>query len=173
MRLPYYEFNLWPDFAATSVALLLGSLLICADLFFGIDLFNFVINILSQLHIGTHEIDEFILLIMLVLLGGAIDLFQRHSREKRQHTLNADRLRTMRTTMATVEDIVNNLLNNLEYLRFTAARGAPLDEEALKLLDEQIRLTTGKLNKLSEMDIFVDKDLGQGLKCINLDKNPK
>ena len=173
MRPVVSRLKIWPDFIASSITAVLGLLMIFVVLFFDIDVFEGVMAWLSHIHVENHEIDEFFIPIMLMLLGGTLDLYRYRMRESRRSMLNADRLRTMRSTMSTVEDIINNLLNNYEYLRFVAVQSNSLDDEAMALLDGQIRSATEKLNKVREMDVFIDRDLGQGIRSINLDEHHK
>jgi signal transduction protein with GAF and PtsI domain len=77
--------------------------------------------------------------------------------------LQAERLRVVRLTMRTVQDIVNNCLNQLLLFRLSAEGRMP--EESLVLFDEAVYETAEKLKALGDVEAFAEKELeiGTGL----------
>lgn len=75
--------------------------------------------------------------------------------------LQAERLRVVQVTMRTVQDIVNNCLNQLQLLRLTAEGLVP--EESLLLFDAAIQDASVKLTALADMKTFAEKDMAIGL----------
>jgi signal transduction protein with GAF and PtsI domain len=77
--------------------------------------------------------------------------------------LQAERLRVVQVTMRTVQDIVNNCLNQLQLLRLSAEGHVP--EESLLLFDQAIREASAKLSAVADIKTFTEKRMavGQGL----------
>ncbi|MDD5331149.1 MAG: hypothetical protein PHX38_14210 [Sulfuricella sp.] len=75
------------------------------------------------------------------------------------------RLRVFQSTMRTVNDIVNNSLNDLQLVRLALENEerVPSDSESLRMLDQLIHETSAKLNKLGDMQELKEKDLGGGV----------
>jgi hypothetical protein len=69
----------------------------------------------------------------------------------------AEQLRVLRVTMLTVQDIVNNNLNQLQVLRLEAEGHVP--EETLTLFDDALRDTAARLSALANMEIFAEKPM--------------
>jgi signal transduction protein with GAF and PtsI domain len=77
--------------------------------------------------------------------------------------LQAERLRVVQVTMRTVQDIVNNCLNQLQLLRFAAEGKVP--DESLTLFDAAIQDASAQLRALGNMEVFAEKpmEVGTGL----------
>lgn len=77
--------------------------------------------------------------------------------------MQAERLRVVQVTMRTVQDIVNNCLNQLQLLRMSAEGHVP--EESLVLFDDAIQDATTKLRAMADVKTFTEKRMaiGQGL----------
>ena len=74
--------------------------------------------------------------------------------------LQAERLRVVQVTMRTVQDVVNNCLNQLQLLRFSAEGHVP--EESLVLFDEAIREASAKLRAIADIKTFTEKRMAVG-----------
>ena len=74
-----------------------------------------------------------------------------------------ERLKVLRATMATVNDIVNNFLNQLQLFRIKAEKKNALEPELLALMDTITQNTTGKLKKLSELDSTPEKKVADSI----------
>ena len=75
--------------------------------------------------------------------------------------IQLQRLRVFKATMRTVQDIVNNLLNGFQLVRFEA--GSQLPEEMLTLIDQIIEEASGKLKALAELETVNEKEMAVGL----------
>jgi hypothetical protein len=62
--------------------------------------------------------------------------------------------------MRTVQDVVNNCLNQLQLLRFSAEGHVP--EESLVLFDEAIREASAKLRAIADIKTFTEKRMAVG-----------
>jgi K+-sensing histidine kinase KdpD len=88
-------------------------------------------------------------------------------RARPQRALQEERLRVVRITMRTVEDIVNNSLNQLYLLRLEAdGRVAP---ETLQHFDETIQDMAAKVTNIGRLTTFAEKQMVLGMA---LDDNP-
>jgi PAS domain S-box-containing protein len=96
------------------------------------------------------------------MLGVNIDISDRKVLEQQLLVANSqvERLRILKATMRTVQDIVSNALMNLQFLHLEA--DPPVSAEALALLDRIIAETTGKLNALADVDRVVETKMVAG-----------
>jgi signal transduction protein with GAF and PtsI domain len=87
------------------------------------------------------------------------------ARMEREAQRQAERLRVVHVTMRTVQDIVNNCLNQLQILRLDAEGHVP--EESLALFDQAIHSAAAQLKALGDMEEFTEKrmEIGMGLDC--------
>lgn len=85
------------------------------------------------------------------------------SRNKYKLEVQEERLKVLRATMVTVQDIVNNFLNSMQLFRLEAEDKNALDTESLALMDSIIQDTTTKLNKIAELDSIPEKQMAVGI----------
>ena len=74
--------------------------------------------------------------------------------------LQAGQLRVVHVTMRTVQDIVNNCLNQIQLLRLDAEGLVP--EESLVLFDVAIQETSARLKALGDLKVFAEKHMAAG-----------
>jgi hypothetical protein len=74
--------------------------------------------------------------------------------------LKAEQLRVVHVTMRTVQDIVNNCLNQLQLLRLDADGYVPA--ESLTLFDDAIQEISTKLKALGDLQAFAEKQMAIG-----------
>ncbi len=82
-------------------------------------------------------------------------------RAKRETSQQAERLRVVRVTMRTVQDIVNNSLNQLQLIRVEAE--GHVSEDVLTLFDGTIQETAAKLNELGNLEIYAETQMEVGM----------
>jgi hypothetical protein len=82
------------------------------------------------------------------------------ARAAREELLQAERLRAVHVTMRTVQDIMNNCLNQLQVLRIEAEGHVP--EESLAAFDEAIQSASAKLRALGNLEVFAEKEMAIG-----------
>jgi PAS domain S-box-containing protein len=97
------------------------------------------------------------------VLGVNIDISHRKSLEEQllEAHRQADRLRVLQATMRTVQDIVNNNLNQLQLLRVEAE--GHVADDTLTLFDATIQDTAAQLTALANMETFAEKPMEIGL----------
>jgi hypothetical protein len=98
-------------------------------------------------------------------------VFSRQSEHERwlrrnleqQHALQlrAEQLRVVQVTMRTVQDIVNNCLNQLVALRLDAEGQVPA--ASLGQFDQALRDTTSQLKALADLQIYAEKQMAIGI----------
>ena len=99
--------------------------------------------------------------------GISQDVTERMRAEAEVIRLNTDtqrqRLRVLKATMRTVQDIVNNMLNGLQLVHLQAVGHVPA--ETLELMDEAIRECAAKLKALGDLETVTEKEmvLGPGI----------
>lgn len=74
--------------------------------------------------------------------------------------LQAERLRVVQVTMRTVQDIVNNCLNQLQLFRLDADGHLPV--ESLRLFDEIVQDTAARLRAIGEIEAFAEREMEIG-----------
>ena len=86
------------------------------------------------------------------------DLEQRHALQ-----LRAEQLRVVQVTMRTVQDIVNNCLNQLQMLRLDAE--GHVSTESLNQFDQAIRDASSQLKALGDLESYAETqmEIGTGL----------
>src|SRR5712671_677037 len=82
------------------------------------------------------------------------------ARIQHEAQLQAERLRVVRLTMRTVQDIVNNCLNQLQLLRLDAEGHVP--EESLSLFDNAISTAASQLQALGNLEEFSETRMEMG-----------
>jgi hypothetical protein len=106
------------------------------------------------------EIDDDIAAITLVIIGLSVD----HWRDKKQYRLElqiqVDRVAVLKATMRTVQDLVNNFLNNMQLVQLEA--GDALSQETLELLEKITFETSSKLKALGDLEYIPKTQLAIG-----------
>jgi PAS domain S-box-containing protein len=75
--------------------------------------------------------------------------------------IQLQRLRVFKATMRTVHDIVNNLLNGFQLVRFEGESQLPA--EMVTLIDQMIEEASGKLKALGDLETVNEKEMAVGL----------
>jgi hypothetical protein len=109
--------------------------------------------------IDKRSADDIVLGVAIIFVGLAVDLSNR--RRRRQTELAAQRLRVLKATMRTVQDIVNNLLNNIQLFRMDAEGALP--EETLKQLDAVVEEAASQIRALGNLDEVKEKQMALGV----------
>lgn len=134
------------------------------------DIFDYLSAVLTYLeHL---EVDEVLIAGASISAGLLLDLLLNKRQKERYIELQEQRLRVLRATMSTVQDIVNNFLNNLSLFRLEAEDRGALSESSLQTMDALIRETSAKLNALGELQDTPEKPMAGGLVGIDFERQP-
>jgi hypothetical protein len=149
--------NLFRQFPYTSVALALALMVVVAAMFGDINAFD--LPGVDVLDIEPNETDAIVMAFLLVI---PVLFAERAAARQRTHDaqLVGEQLRVLRVTMRTVQDIVNNNLNQLQLLRIEADGLVP--DETLALFDNALRDTAAQLTALGNMKVFAEKPMASG-----------
>jgi hypothetical protein len=139
-------------FLATYVTILLAGAIIVSDLFLDINLFSVASNLFER--IARNHVDALVAGVLIIVVGRSIDVWVAGQRARREAEIQAQRLSVLRATMRTVQDIVNNALNQLQLFRLDAEGLLP--EESLTQFDEIIGGTAAKLKALGDLKSTVE-----------------
>ena len=148
-------------FKTTVFAFIFSALFYFTSVWTGADLFERAGALLKSLEI--YEADELLIALLLVLCGLVIDMHLIKTREERQLIIQKQRLRVLRATMNSVNDINNNFLNSLMLFRMEAEDKGALSYDSLALFDSLINDTSEKLKRLSRLEHTYEKDTGDGI----------
>jgi PAS domain S-box-containing protein len=98
------------------------------------------------------------------LVGVNFDITDRKAFEEQLRVTRgqAERLRTLKATMRTVQDIVSNALMSLQMFRHEAEQ-LHVSPEALKSFDRIVAETAGKLKALGDLEQVVETEMEMGL----------
>jgi hypothetical protein len=129
------------------------------------DVFEYLLAVLDYLeHL---EIDEFLIAGALLLVGLVFDLSGIQREKERTIELQDQRLKVLQATVRTVQDIVNNFLNNLLLFRLEAEESRALSDTSLQQMESLIVETGDKLKALGELDTAREIPLAGGLPGID------
>jgi len=154
-------------FPFTSAAVVFAVIVVLAALIGDINLIEMPISAINR--IEQHEVDDVVTAFVLIIVALVIDNIRAARREKRKARRQAEQrkaeqqaeqLRVVHVTMHTVQDIVNNCLNQLQLLRVDAE--GLVSEESVRLFDEAIQETSAKLNALGDLEVFAEKGMAVG-----------
>jgi hypothetical protein len=149
-------------FPFTATAVVFAVMVVSAALIGDINLIELPIALMNR--IEQHEVDDVLTALVLVIAALLTDSFRAARREKREAERQAEReaeqLRVVHVTMRTVQDIVNNCLNQLQVLRMAAEDLVP--EESLGVFDKAIQETSARLKALGDLEVFAEKPMAVG-----------
>ena|ERR1700730_2582207 len=151
------------------IAILLAVSILAGSWFSNLDLFD--TGLREILRIENNELDEFASAFVLIVVGLVIDQLRERQVARRRAEIEEQRLRVLKATMRTVQDIVNNFLNNMQLFRMEAEDG-PLSVESLKLFDDLINETAEKLKALGDSESVVEYKMASGIGIVphNVDR---
>jgi hypothetical protein len=142
------------------IAILLAVSILAGSWFSNLDLFD--IGLREILRIEKNELDEFASAFVLIVVGLVIDQLREQRFARRRSEIEEQRLRVLKATMRTVQDLMNNFLNNVQLFRMEAEDG-PLSVESLKLFDDLINETAEKLKALGDSESVVEYKMASGI----------
>jgi len=147
-------------FPFTFAAVALATVVVVAALIGDINVIAVPVRLLDR--IERPEVDEIVTSLFLIIAAFIVDFVSASRRARREVSLQDERLRVVQVTMRTVQDIVNNCLNQLQLVRFEAAEGH-VSEEALTIFDGAIQETAAKLTALGDLHAYTEKTMAIGL----------
>jgi hypothetical protein len=153
--------SFWIEMRFTLAGVLLGTGLILTAVFTKIDLVRLNLNLLESLH--QREVDDMLTGLALMLAGLIVDslLSRNRVRRRQQAEIEAQKIRTHKATMRTVQDIVNNFLNNLMLFEMPAKGNLP--DGSLDTVEELIQHTANQLRSLGDLESVVETPLAVGM----------
>jgi hypothetical protein len=107
-----------------------------------------------------HRIDDFVAAIALAVVGISIDNRRDKKHDRLKLQIQADRLAVLKATMRTVQDLVNNFLNNMQLVQLEA--GDALSQETLELLERITFETSSKLKALGDLGYVPETQMAIG-----------
>jgi len=126
-----------------------------------IDLFQLLIAGLQKVEDSNAE--DIFIGIVFVLIGFLIDKIRLWRKRVGKRKIEKAKLATLRATMTTVHDVVNNFLNSLLLFRLEAENSAAMKDESLKMLDDLTSETAGKLKEIDDLENIFERDFGSGI----------
>jgi hypothetical protein len=155
----------WPlrEWPATFIGAFLALNLVLAAWVGDFDFIKLHLTLLDR--IQKHQIDDFVVAFVLIFVGLAFDGWVSEQRKLRQAEIEEQRLKVLRATMRTVQDVMNNFLNQMQLFRLEA--DSVLPEESLEAFDELIEQASGKLKALGNLDEAreIQMATGTGIEC--------
>jgi hypothetical protein len=145
-------------FPFTATALALAGIVLIAALFWRINLIELPFRLMDR--IEAREVDDVVTAFLLVIVGVVIDQVVTVRRERRTADLEIERLRVVQVTMRTVQDVINNCLNQLQLVRFEAE--GFVSPDSLAMFDGAIRDAAAQLKKLADLEAYVEHDMAIG-----------
>lgn len=88
-------------------------------------------------------------------------LAERHVRDRED--IHAEKLRTLKATMNTVQDVVGNSLNSLQLICIELEAGNIPDEQSLQQIQKMVTQSADKLKTLSEISDVIEVERASGI----------
>lgn len=149
----------------TLLSLLLAVIFYIIVLLADLDIMDNIISFLTQFE--KYEVDELLLAGFVFSMGIIIDVTKNKIKKEFELRLQTQRLQILKSTIRTMQDIINNLVVALQYFRVNAEDLKQLDNESLELIDSLIESTTDKVNALSNLENPEEKEIYSGLTIID------
>ena len=145
----------------TIVGAVLGIALILTAALTDIDVVKLNLKLLDG--IEKHQVDDVLTGLTLIFIGLALDrvLSRRRKEKYHQAEIEAQKLRTLHATMRTVQDIVNNFLNNL--LLFEIPAKDVISHGSLDTIEGLIQDTYQKLKALGDLESVREIPIAAGV----------
>jgi hypothetical protein len=134
-------------FPTAFVGLIIASILVLSASL-GNDLVKLDLKFIES--IQQHEADDILTAFLIILVSLIIDEIRIARAHRREAETIEAKLRTLKATMRTVQDLVNNCLNGLQLFRLEAEEAVPAD--SLRMFDCLISETATKINKIADLD---------------------
>jgi hypothetical protein len=147
-------YNLLRECAATLITSSLAAGQIGLAAFTSFDIVR--INVAFLEHLQSRTFDNIVVSVPLVFIGVIIDFVNR----RRRHQIAEHRLHVLQVTMRTVQDTVNNLLNNLQLVRLDAEGVLP--DQTVQQLDDLIDQTAVQIRALGNLDEVKEIQMAAG-----------
>ncbi|WP_293007119.1 hypothetical protein [Nitrosomonas sp.] len=96
-----------------------------------------------------------------------------HLQSLREAEIQQEKLKMLKATMRTVQDITGNFLNNLHFFKLEINRSNTLSPGSMKKLDQVTQETTLRLNKLADLDEIREKKMAGDMVGIDYDQPTK
>jgi hypothetical protein len=145
-------------FPLTFAALTVAAAVLAAALVGHINLVELPAGLIAR--IDQYEIDDIVAVLPLIGVAFLFDQILYTRRVNNLTRLEREQLRVVQVTMRTVQDIVNNGLNQLQLLRFDAEGHVP--PESLALFDDAIRETVKSLTALGDLEAYAEQSMVTG-----------
>jgi hypothetical protein len=141
----------------TGVAVSCAVLVLALAMITNINVFE--LPALDAIGVENNEVGEVALAFLFIIPALFVD---RSAVRQRAHMaeIEAEQLRVVRATMRTVQDIVNNNLNQLQLLRLEAEGCVP--DASLSVFDQVIRDTAAELTALANVTTFIERPMEMG-----------
>jgi hypothetical protein len=147
------------QFPVTAAAVVLAIIVLLAALIGHINLIQWPVDLVDR--IERQEIDDVVTVFLLVIAAFIVDHVLAVRRTQHEIRLQDERLRIVKVTMRTVQDIVNNCLNRLQLVRLEGE--GRVSQESLALFDEAIQETAAKLTMLGDLEAYAENQMAAGI----------
>ncbi|HEY9078730.1 hypothetical protein [Magnetovibrio sp.] len=128
----------------------ISGIYLLVTLYYNLDVFEEFGRAFSAfLHVvEPYEGDEVIPVLVLLGFGYVGDLLRQRRQVRYEQEISAQRLAATQVMMGSVQDVVNNFLNNMQLFRFEAERTGALGGADLQHFDDLIAQTARKLKEI-------------------------
>lgn len=120
----------------------------------------------------SHELDEIFLLLVVLLPCLHLDLVRERRKLRQEARTEAERLRMLRLTMGTVQDLVGNALQNLILLNQLAEEEQNLHPDTRKEMDRIIHTVNTRLRAIAELEAIEVDRVGSAPPRLKIDPEP-
>jgi len=157
--MPFNNFR----FRITLYLAVIGLLVVGFHIIFDVDIFEKFVALIHRYE--AYEVDELVIVFPLILIGLIIDGLNEKNRK--EHEIELQRLKALKSTMTTVHDISNNFLNNMQYFIMEARENKQLKDESIETINTLIFDTAEELKLLGQVNHTKEQEYSAGISGID------
>lgn len=152
----------------TLVTIMFGVIFYIVAISTDIEVMKNIMRFLEQFK--NYSLDELLIVGFIASLGLIIDIMRNKTEKGYKLQLHLEKLQILKSTLRTMQDVINNLVVALQYFKVNAEEHGYLDEESREVIDTLIKTTTEKIDTLSNLEDANVKEMYSGLSVIDYEK---
>ena len=157
------------DYKFTAVLLVISIAILFLTLSGRMEVFEYIVEFFEMLE--AYEVDEFFLVVFLLVLGLVIDFRLILIKRKTTSIIKDKEIAVLKATMNNVLDIVNNYLNQIQLLSIEAEESGKVSKQNIELIETLTSETAHRLKKLADLkEVVIDKTIS-GLPLLSVGKD--
>ncbi len=159
--------KLFREYRFTIIGIVVAIAVYLFQLITDLDLFELIFETLEEFE--EYEIDELAFIGLILVYFTFIDLILFRNRKENKLKLEQQKLNVLRSTTRSLQDLINNIVVALQFVRSNNEETNALDEESIEMINELIKGVTEKMNALGSLEHINEKEIYDGISVIDYD----